>query len=100
MNHVRILTNAELSVEYDGGDSRDFVRYSSWSSSAILDQINPKLDLIYAGKKPLSYLTSSIDEINEKVSEEMKSFLNNPSIKPVFKEQIEKELKNHPLKNK
>ena len=88
----------DLSVEYDGGDSRDFVRYSSWSSSTILEQINPKLDLIYAGKKPLSYLTSSIDEINRKVLEELTSFLKNQNIKPVFKEQIEKELKDHPLK--
>ncbi|UCE07907.1 MAG: extracellular solute-binding protein, partial [bacterium] len=39
----------ELSEKFDGGDQRDFVRYSSWSSSAILEQINPKLDLIYAG---------------------------------------------------
>jgi len=88
----------ELSEKYDGGDMRDFVRYSSWSSSTILDQINPKLDLIYADKKPISYLTSSMDEINYKVIEELNSFLKNQNIKPVFKEQIEKELKNHPLK--
>jgi multiple sugar transport system substrate-binding protein len=88
----------ELSEKYDGGDQRDFVRYSSWSSSAILEQINPKLDLIYAGKKPLSYLTSSIDEINNKVIEELNSFLKNQNIKPAFKEQIEKELRTYPLK--
>ena len=88
----------ELSEKYDGGDIRDFVRYSSWSSSTILEQINPKMDLIYSGKKPLSYLTSSINEINNKVIEELNSLLKNQNIKPVFKEQIEKELKNHSFK--
>jgi ABC-type glycerol-3-phosphate transport system substrate-binding protein len=88
----------DLSETYDGGDMRDFVRYSSWSSSTILEQINPKLDLIYAGKEPLSYLTSSIDEINDKVTGELNSLLKSQNIKPVFKAQIEKELKNHPFK--
>jgi ABC-type glycerol-3-phosphate transport system substrate-binding protein len=88
----------ELSEKYDGGDNRDFVRYSSWSSSAILEQINPMLDLIYSGKQPLSYLTSAIDEINNKVTEELNSLLKNNSIKPDFKKQIEEELKNHPFK--
>ncbi len=88
----------ELSEKYDGGDIRDFVRYSSWSSSTILEQINPKLDLIYAGKQPLSYLTSSIDKINKKVIEELSSFLKNQNIKPVFREKIKKELAAHPFK--
>ncbi len=87
----------ELSEKYDGGDHRDFVRYSSWSSSVILEQINPKLDLIYAGKQPLTYLTSATDEINKKVIEELNSFLKNENIKLEFKRQIEKELRNHPI---
>jgi len=85
----------ELSEKYDGGDQRDFVRYSSWSSSTILEQINPKLDLIYAGKQPLSYLTTAMDEINKKVIEELDSFLKNQNIRPVFKEKIKKELADH-----
>jgi ABC-type glycerol-3-phosphate transport system substrate-binding protein len=88
----------ELSEKYDGGDNRDFVRYSSWTSSAILDQINPMLDLVYAGKQPLSYLTSAIDEINEKVIQELNSFLKNQNIKPVFRQKIKNELANHPFK--
>lgn len=31
----------KLSERFDGGDARDFVRYSSWSSNAILEQLNP-----------------------------------------------------------
>ena len=85
----------ELSEKYDGGDQRDFVRYSSWSSSTILEQINPKLDLIYAGKQPLSYLTTAMDEINKKVIEELDSFLKNQNIRRVFKEKIKKELADH-----
>ena len=87
----------ELSEKYDGGDLRDFVRYSSWSSNTILDQINPKFDLIYAGKQPLNYLTSSIDKINDKVIQELNSFLKNQNLNPVFKEKIEAELLNHPF---
>jgi len=89
----------ELSEKYDGGDIRDFVRYSSWTSSTILDQINPMLDLIYAGKQPLSYLTSTIDEINEKVIKDLNIFLQNKAIKPDFKNQIEMDLKKHSYKD-
>jgi len=88
----------ELSEQFDGGDLRDFVRYSSWTSSAILEQINPRLDVIYAGKQPLNYLTSAIAEINEKVIKELNSLLRNEAIKPDFKNQLEMELKNHPFK--
>ncbi|MBN2090256.1 extracellular solute-binding protein [candidate division KSB1 bacterium] len=82
----------ELSKRYDGGDNRDFVRYSSWSSAVILEQINPKLDLIYAGKKPLSYLIESVDLINEKVVIELNSLLKNDNLMPVFREKIREEL--------
>ncbi|MCU0645768.1 MAG: extracellular solute-binding protein [bacterium] len=85
----------KLSEQYDGGDMRDFVRYSSWSSNTILEQINPRLDLIYAGKQPLSYLTSAIEEINNRVRQELNSYLKNENIKPIFKEKIETELKDH-----
>ena len=43
-------------------------------------------------------ITKLIDEINEKVIQELNSLLKNPNIKLVFKEQIEKQLKNHPFK--
>lgn len=82
----------ELSEKFDGGDYRDFVRYSSWTSNVILEQINPRLDLIYAGKQPLSYLTNATDEINEKALKELKLLLNNESMKPVFRERIQAEL--------
>jgi ABC-type glycerol-3-phosphate transport system substrate-binding protein len=82
----------DLSERYDGGDNRDFVRYSSWSSAVILEQINPKLDLIYAGKKPLSYISESVDEVNEKVVAELNSLLKNENLVPVFREKIRAEL--------
>lgn len=82
----------ELSEQFDGGDNRDFVRYSSWSSAVILEQINPKLDLIYAGKKPFGYLTESVDTINEKVVVELNSLLKNENLVPVFREKMKEEL--------
>jgi ABC-type glycerol-3-phosphate transport system substrate-binding protein len=84
-----------LSEQFDGGDTRDFVRYSAWSSSTILEQVNPKLDLLYAGKISLEELLNSADEINTRVRGELKQVLNNKNIRPAFREGIIAELKNN-----
>ncbi|HDP98656.1 MAG TPA: extracellular solute-binding protein [bacterium] len=92
LKHKNFRQVWELSVKFDGGDNRDFVRYSSWTSTTILEQINPRLDLIYAGKRPLTYLTDATNEINQKVISELKSMLKNTSLKPIFREKIRAEL--------
>ncbi|MDW7681859.1 MAG: extracellular solute-binding protein, partial [bacterium] len=92
LKHKNFRQVWKLSVKFDGGDNRDFVRYSSWTSTTILEQINPRLDLIYAGKRPLTYLTDATNEINRKVISELKSMLKNTSLKPIFREKIRAEL--------
>jgi len=79
----------ELSERFDGGDTRDFVRYSSWTSSAILEKFAPKMDLLYSGKISLAEIVASTDEINQHVFLELGEQLRNPAIRPAFRAQIQ-----------
>ncbi len=83
----------ELSERFDGGDTRDFVRYSSWSSNAILEQLSPKMDLLFAGKLTIAQLAQQKDEINRRVLAELKKILRNDSLRPAFREKINDELR-------
>jgi ABC-type glycerol-3-phosphate transport system substrate-binding protein len=78
-----------LSEKFDGGDSRDFVRYSSWSSHTILSELSPKLDLLYAGKMSLDELTDYKEKINQRVVRELQETLKNRNIRPAFRTQIQ-----------
>ncbi len=83
----------ELSERFDGGDTRDFVRYSSWSSNAILEQLSPKMDLLFAGKLAVPELVQQSDEINRNVVSELKKTLGNKNLRPAFREKIREELR-------
>lgn len=83
----------ELSERFDGGDMRDFVRYSSWSSNAILEQLSPQMDLLFAGKLTIAQLVQQKDEINRRVLAELKKILRNESLRPAFREKINEELR-------
>ncbi|MCI0515906.1 extracellular solute-binding protein [candidate division KSB1 bacterium] len=78
----------ELSEKFDGGDLRDFVRYSSWSSAAILERIAPKMDLLLAGKISIAELETFAPEVNQYVRAELEVLLKNPRLKPAFREKI------------
>lgn len=82
----------ELSERFDGGDTRDFVRYSSWSSNAILEQLSPKMDLLFAGKMTVKQLVQQTDDINRNVLSELKKILRNESLLPSFRKKINEEL--------
>ena len=88
----------KLSEKFDGGDSRDFVRYSSWSSHTILSELSPKLDLLYSGKISLDELTDYKEEINRSVIRELRETLKNKNIKPAFRKQIQSGLKQYGIK--
>ena len=83
----------ELSEKYDGGDKRNFVRYSSWTSQTILEQLGPKMDMYYAGKLELADIINSEQEINKMVLKELDFFLANPGLKPEFRQKIQEQLK-------
>lgn len=87
----------ELSERFDGGDTRAFVRYSSWSSSAILEKLVPQMDLLYAGKITLPEIVASTDEINQQVMRELGEQLRNAALKPVFRARLQKALKQRML---
>jgi hypothetical protein len=83
----------ELSERFDGGDTRDFVRYSSWSSNAILEQLSPKMDLLFAGKMSVPQLVQQTDEINRNVLSELRKILRNENLQPAFRDKIKEELR-------
>jgi multiple sugar transport system substrate-binding protein len=78
----------DLSEKYDGGDLRDFVRFSSWSSVAILERIAPKMDLLFAGKISIAELEAFAPAVNQYVRSELEVLLKNPRLKPSFREKI------------
>ncbi|NLP10126.1 hypothetical protein GX408_06985, partial [bacterium] len=77
-----------LSERYDGGDSRDFVRYFSWSSTAILEQLGPMMDRIFSGQMSLEELARATPAINQYAGLEMEKALSNLSLKPEFRNKI------------
>ncbi|MCK5739561.1 extracellular solute-binding protein, partial [bacterium] len=87
----------KLSEQFDGGDVRDFVRYSAWTSQAILGQLSPKLDLLYAGKISLTELEAATDEINGEARRELKILLDNNHFNPYFKAKISDQLESQAI---
>jgi ABC-type glycerol-3-phosphate transport system substrate-binding protein len=81
-----------LSERYDGGDNRDFVRYFSWSSNTILEQLAPKMDQLFSGEITLDELKGSADDINRLVVDELNKILTNPNIRPAFEKKIREKL--------
>jgi ABC-type glycerol-3-phosphate transport system substrate-binding protein len=77
-----------LSEQFDGGDSRDFVRYFSWSSNTILEYLAPKMDLLLGGKVSFTDLVQTQETINRLVEAELAKIVQNPNIKPAFKKHI------------
>jgi len=81
-----------LSERFDGGDSRDFVRYFSWSSNAILEQLGPMMDRVFSGQMTLEDLARATPAINEQAGREMEKALSNPSLNGGFREKIKASL--------
>ncbi|MBN1541249.1 extracellular solute-binding protein [candidate division KSB1 bacterium] len=80
-----------LSEQYDGGDPRDFVRYSSWSSAAILEILAPKMDLLFSGKIDVDQLAAAEADINRNVERELLK-LQQSALDSVFLQQIKSEI--------
>lgn len=88
-----------LSEEYDGGDPRDFVRYSSWSSSAILEILAPRMDLLFAGKIDLDQLAAAETEINRNVERELDKLLKS-NLDSLFLRHVETQIAAHRAEGK
>ncbi|MDH3252077.1 MAG: extracellular solute-binding protein [Ignavibacteria bacterium] len=82
----------ELSLRYNGGDKRFFVRYSSWTASAILERLQPELDRLWSRDLTVEQLKSSLPRINGGVQRALEDAIRNPNILPEFRSSIEHQL--------
>ncbi len=82
----------DMSLEHNGGDPRFFVRFSSWTSGAILGRLQPLLDQVWARKIPVDSLVAAVPRINGEVRREVRANTETTTMKPSFREKIEKTL--------
>jgi multiple sugar transport system substrate-binding protein len=81
------------SLQFDGGDPRFFVRYSSWTSAAILERLQPELDRLWAGDITVDQLIADLPKINGGVERALTNLLREPEIRPDFHADIERALR-------
>ena len=82
-----------LSLRHDGGDPRFFVRYSSWTSAAILERLQPALDRLWAGTITVDDLRAQMPEVNAHVRRDLQDLAMRKELHPVFRTDIERALK-------
>lgn len=78
-----------LSEQFPGGDPRYFVRFSSWSSHAILTRLQPLLDQLWAGAIQPDAVVEAVPGINREVEAELRRQLRSSSLLPGFREALE-----------
>ena len=83
----------DLSLRHDGGDPRFFVRFSSWTSAAILERLQPQLDRLWAGEITVEDLVAALPQINGGVERALKDLLREKMIRPEFHADIERALR-------
>jgi ABC-type glycerol-3-phosphate transport system substrate-binding protein len=83
----------DLSLKHDGGDPRFFVRYSSWTSAAILERLQPQLDKLWAGDITVDELIAELPQVNGGVERALKDLLREAEIRPEFHADIERALR-------
>ncbi len=88
-----------LSEKDEGGDIRDFVRYSSWSSATILERLAPKMDRLFSGKISLNQIEEMQEDINQEVVRELKIMVKNKNLRPAFRKKIKAQLNRAALPN-
>lgn len=82
----------QRSLQYDAGDPRLFVRFSSWSSATILERLQPLLDRVWARELDVGALLSAVPEINEAVRRELERTAARSDLKEGFLGEIKAEL--------
>jgi hypothetical protein len=82
-----------MSLRNNGGDPRFFVRYSSWTSAAILERLQPELDRLWARDISVEELIAALPRINGGVKRALNELLREPEIRPQFRTDIEQALR-------
>jgi ABC-type glycerol-3-phosphate transport system substrate-binding protein len=84
----------DLSLRYNGGDPRFFVRYSSWTAGSILERLQPLLDQLWARTITLEEFRTSLPQVNASVERDLMDLLKREGIQPRFRTDIENALRN------
>ncbi len=86
----------ERSERYDGGDTRYFVRFSSWTSGTIMERLQPKLDQLWARRITVEQLSAAIHDINAAARREIEKVLKDRNLSEPFHKQIKQQLAGAP----
>jgi multiple sugar transport system substrate-binding protein len=84
----------DLSLRHNAGDPRFFVRFASWSSGPILEQLQPLLDRVWARDLSVDELATRVDAINQSARRQVEERLRTGAYGPLFRKHIEDAL--HP----
>ena len=79
----------DLSLRYAAGDPRYFVRFSSWTTNAILTRFQPLLDQLWSGAIGPADLDAAVPGINLEVRRELDRQLRSRSLLPGFRDALE-----------
>ena len=82
----------ELSLRYNGGDPRFFVRFSSWTAPSILERLQPRLDQLWARQISVTELRRALPEINRNVGRSLRDALAQETLRPAVRTVIEQRL--------
>ena len=82
----------EWSLHHSAGDPRLFVRYSSWTSAAILERLQPLLDRVWARSMSVEDLKPAIPGINAAVRSDLESTLHRHDLREGFVRDIQRQL--------
>ena len=83
----------DLSLRYNGGDPRFFVRFSSWTSGPIMERLQPDLDRLWAREIRVEDLAARVDGINREVLKQVQEILRTGTFAPAFRSHIEEALR-------
>jgi ABC-type glycerol-3-phosphate transport system substrate-binding protein len=83
-----------LSLRFDGGDPRFFVRFSSWTAGSILERLQPLLDRLWAREITVDEFRTLLPEVNSSVERDLTDLLNSGGLQPRFRKEVENALRN------
>ncbi len=82
----------QASLKYPAGDPRFFVRFSSWTSTPIMERLLPMLDRVWARNMTVDELAASLPEINRSVRSELDRLIQRGDLRPAFAQAIKEQL--------
>ena len=81
-----------MSLQYNGGDPRFFVRFSSWASAPIMERLQPLLDRVWARDMAVDELAEHVDGINRDARKQITATLRSSTYGLLIRKHIEDDL--------